>query len=107
MPTLNKYDEKMQEMSLGYEQSMEMIRRYDEVITEKANKLAIKEVYEHLPVTYVKSKSYDEEYSLHKSQIEQLFEEAKQMKENLQVITENIGKDIHAAVRRATTTLKA
>lgn len=28
------------------------------------------------------------------------------MKETLQIITENIAKDIHAAVRRATTQLK-
>jgi hypothetical protein len=35
----------------------EMIRRYDEVISQKANKLAIKELYEHLD-QYLKKNSY-------------------------------------------------
>lgn len=36
----------MDAMAAGYEQSKEMIRRYDEVISDKANKSAIKDVYE-------------------------------------------------------------
>lgn len=38
----------MLNMSAGFEQSKEMIRRYDEIMSEKANKSAIKEIYEHM-----------------------------------------------------------
>lgn len=36
-----------------------MIRRYDEVLLEKANKMAIKEIYEHITANYVKIKPHD------------------------------------------------
>jgi len=36
----------MDMMAQGYEQSKEMIRRYDEVLSEKANKTAIKDIHE-------------------------------------------------------------
>jgi hypothetical protein len=47
MPTLKNYEQKMMVMGNEYEQSKEMIRRYDEILSEKANKMAIIEVYEH------------------------------------------------------------
>ena len=40
----------MEEMSTGYEQSMEIIRRYDEIIAEKASKTSIFEIYKHLEI---------------------------------------------------------
>ena len=46
IPPLSAFETKMNEMCSGYEQSREMIRRYDEIISEKANKTAVKEVYE-------------------------------------------------------------
>ena len=48
IPPLAGFDQKMDMMAQGYEQSKEMIRRYDEVLNEKANKIAIKDLYEHL-----------------------------------------------------------
>ena len=46
MPPLSVFEEKMDSMAAGYEQSKEMIRRYDEVISDKASKRAITEIYE-------------------------------------------------------------
>ncbi len=46
MPPLATFEKKMDDMAAGYEQSKEVIRRYDEVISDKAGKGAIKEVYE-------------------------------------------------------------
>lgn len=46
MPPLAVFEEKMDMMAAGYEQSKEMIRRYDEVMSDKASKRAITEVYE-------------------------------------------------------------
>ena len=37
-----------------------MIRRYDEVLLDKANKLALKELYEWVTANYVKVKGYQE-----------------------------------------------
>ena len=43
---LATFEAKMEEMGDSYEQSKEMIRRYDEVMSDKASKTAIKEIYE-------------------------------------------------------------
>jgi len=48
LPPLSNFEGKMLNMSAGFEQSKEMIRRYDEIMSEKANKSAIKEIYEHM-----------------------------------------------------------
>lgn len=48
LPPLSTFEAKMDEMSASYEQSKEMIRRYDEVLSDKAGKTAIKEIYEHM-----------------------------------------------------------
>lgn len=46
MPPLATFEQKMDDMAAGYEQSKEVIRRYDEVISDKASKKAISDVYE-------------------------------------------------------------
>lgn len=61
-------------MSRDYEQSMEMIRRYDEVLLEKANKMAIKEVYEHLAANYVKNNPYNDKIKESADKFDKLFE---------------------------------
>lgn len=49
----------MQEFSAGYDQIKEMIRRFDEVISEKASKMAINELEFHVENHYVKKKYWD------------------------------------------------
>jgi hypothetical protein len=48
LPPLSTFEEKMDEMSASYEQSKEVIRRYDEIISDKASKTSIKELYEYV-----------------------------------------------------------
>lgn len=46
-------------MSASYEQSKEVIRRYDEIISEKASKTSIKELYEFIR-RYIETKKVQE-----------------------------------------------
>lgn len=48
LPPLSGFEKKMEDMHAGYEQSKEMIRRYDEVISDKAGKTSIRELHEQL-----------------------------------------------------------
>ena len=48
MPTLQSFEDKMNQMSNSYEQSMEIIRRYDEIIADKASKTTVLEVYQYI-----------------------------------------------------------
>ena len=45
---MRTFEQTMQEMSGDHERMKEMIRRFDEVLTEKANKLSVAEVYAYL-----------------------------------------------------------
>ena len=48
LPPLSGFEQKMDEMEAGYEQSKEMIRRYDEVMSDKAGKTSIREIHEQM-----------------------------------------------------------
>lgn len=91
-------------MSQNYEQSMEIIRRYDEVIAEKASKTTVLEVYQ-----YIKSYLLEEKHLQYKDENEKDKKNFKndldQLKLMLTTLSENIGKDIFAAVRRATASI--
>lgn len=41
IPPMKVFEDRMKEMGDDYERSKEMIRRYDEIITEKASKTSI------------------------------------------------------------------
>lgn len=54
-----------------------MIRRYDEVLLEKANKMAIKELYEYCQATFTKVKPFTEASEEFKERLKKLSEETK------------------------------
>ena len=83
-----------------------MIRRYDEVLSDKANKTAIKEVYEQLRKFVTLDKVKELQAGMTR-QFEEVHESQEQLAETLKLLNDQIAKDIHTAVRRATATLKA
>lgn len=48
----------MEEMSKDYERCKEMVIRYDEVLSHKANKMAIDEVAKYAAETYLRNTIY-------------------------------------------------
>lgn len=96
----------MDEMSDSYEQSKEMIRRYDEIMSDKANKTAIKEIYEVMR-NYVRQEKIKEITTGFQKQFDGMKEHIESLNNTLKFVNENINKDIHTAVRRATASLKA
>ncbi|CDW75242.1 UNKNOWN [Stylonychia lemnae] len=102
LPPLAHFEEKMDRMNQGYEQSKEMIRRYDEIISDKANKVAINEIYQYVNETFVKQNPYNTQHEESSKKIDQLFINLSDLKDTLQVITEGITRDIHQAVKKAT-----
>lgn len=102
---MKQFEDKMLEMSKDYEQAKEIIRRYDEILAEKASKTSVKEIYEHFNI-YVKETPYTEFKALNLQKFSKLDEDIKKLNDLLQTLNENIGKDIFAAVRRATASLQ-
>lgn len=95
----------MDEMSASYEQSKEVIRRYDEIISEKASKTSIKELYEFVR-RFIESKKVQEIEAGIQKQFDVINEQLASQTETLKFVSENIEKNIHTAVRRATAALK-
>ena len=83
-----------------------MIRRYDEVLLNKANKTSIKEIHEHF-------KLFSKITSIQKMQldIDQKFEEVHHNHETLQgtlkYLSESVNKEIQSAVRKSAAAAKA
>jgi vancomycin resistance protein YoaR len=93
IPPLAGFDEKMDNMAAGYEQSKEMLRRYDEVLTEKANKTAIKELQEHMKI-FVKQ----EKLVKVQGEIDSQFEEVKKQQENLKNTLHYLSESINTEI---------
>lgn len=88
-------------MTIEHEQSKEIIRRYDEVVAQKASKTTIAEIYEHLK-EFIDNNKFLTFKSENNGKFVKISEEMGKINEVLQTINESIGKDIHSAVRRAT-----
>ncbi|CDW89243.1 UNKNOWN [Stylonychia lemnae] len=102
VPEIQKFEQKIIDFTQEMEKSRIMIRRFDEVISEKASKLNIKEVYQHIQATttpltefQIISKQYQEKLDKDQGRI-------KNIEEMIDILGKQISKDIYQAVRRAT-----
>lgn len=59
VPLLSEFKKKMEDHDEGYAQMKEMVRRFDEVLSEKASKMAINELQFYVEQHYVKKKYWD------------------------------------------------
>lgn len=48
MPEIKKFEEKIVDFSIDIEKMQIIVRRFDEIISEKASKLDIEHVYQHI-----------------------------------------------------------
>ncbi len=83
-----------------------MIRRYDEVISDKASKSAIKDVYEAMK-PFVKQDQLRKVQDGIQGQFEEAIERHEKLKQTLDFVSDNVTKEIHTAVRRSVANLKA
>lgn len=78
-----------------------VVRRFDEVLSEKASKQNIKEVCTHL-----NQYTLAVDFSHHKQQVSEKMldshQKIKEVEETIDILGKNISKDIYQAVRRAT-----
>jgi hypothetical protein len=96
----------MDVMAAGYEQSKEMIRRYDEVISDKANKSAIKDVYEAMK-PLVRTADLRKIQDGIQNQFQEALDRHEKLRQTLDFVSDNVTKEIHSAVRRSVANLKA
>ena len=107
LPPLKRVEERVLLMSSEHEQNKEMIRRYDEVLAQKANKAALRELKEDADKTYAKMESVDRVRIEGAEKVDALKLLIKTLQDMLQAINDTIAKEIYGAVRKATNTLRA
>ena len=82
-----------------------MIRRLDEVILGKANKITIEEVYVEMK-RYLLIQDHTKFKSKISTQDQENENQREILRESIQQLNESISKDIFSAVRRATTQMQ-
>ena len=68
--------------------------------------MAVDELFKYASDTYLRQSTYTRQQDIVDSSLGKLFDDTKSLRETLQLVSDNIQKDIHTAVRRSTVTLK-
>lgn len=102
IPEIAKFEEKILGFQLAIDQSNTIIRQFDENLTQKCDKLALKQMRKYVDCTFAE-KSANEEY-LKKAQ-QSMKDQSAQMKDinaKFKDLTEKLQKDILREVRKST-----
>eukprot|EP00347_Sterkiella_histriomuscorum_P012456 403368505 len=104
LPELSKFEDKVQELTTDCEKVSEIVRRFDEVLSEKASKQNIDDIQIQLKeyVTQERLWNYKNEND---KRIDECFKKYDHLEETLDILGQNISKDIYAAVKKATSHL--
>ena len=106
MPQLKSFEQTIVEVTRKQEQSTEMIRRYDEVITTKANKVVITEIYEYFTQFLLKDLFYSN-MDAATTKLTKLDKELTALDKYTKVLYDTIQKEIYTLVKRAMGPMKA
>ncbi|CDW78660.1 UNKNOWN [Stylonychia lemnae] len=101
VPLVQEFKKKMEIHDESYVQMKEMVRRFDEVLSEKASKMAINELQFHVEQHYVKKKYWDKLQEEINKTIEQQQNTVKLMQESVRMFEVNMSEEISNAVKKA------
>eukprot|EP00347_Sterkiella_histriomuscorum_P010846 403374700 len=101
IPEIQKFEHKIIDYNAELEKVQVIVRRFDEIVSDKANKQNIKEVYQHIT-----QYTLNTDFKFIKQQLNEKFNDnqrkIQEVEEMIDILGKNISKDIYAAVRRAT-----
>ena len=102
IPEIRKFENKIIEFIQEIEKTQIIIRRFDEMLSEKASKHNIREVYNHLSQTYTPLNDFTESKQATNSKLLESFGKIANLEEMIDLLGQSISKDIYSAVRKAT-----
>eukprot|EP00347_Sterkiella_histriomuscorum_P017210 403350256 len=103
IPPINEFRKTMDEYNDGYAQMQQMVRRFDEVLSEKASKMSINELQYFVECNYVKKKYWDKLQEEINKTIEQQQQTVKVMQESVKMFEVNMSEEISNAVKKSLT----
>ena len=100
VPQLKAFELLMEEFKTDHRKFEEMLVRYDEIMAQKANKTAVIDVEQKCKQKYVKKESLEEQTSEFRDGISGHDGKIEKLEKTLQLLNENLSKDIYTAVRK-------
>eukprot|EP00347_Sterkiella_histriomuscorum_P005859 403355004 len=102
VPEIQKFEQKLIDFTQDMEKNQFIVRRFDEIISDKASKMNIKEVYQHISQNVPQLNDFNSANAAHAAKIDESFGKIKHIEEMIDILGKQISKDIYTAVRRAT-----
>lgn len=99
MPSLKSFEDNVISLNRDMDQHHEIIRRYDEVISDKASKIAIKEIYGHFN-KYLSMTEYCQLSSSFESEFSHIKSTVESFQDSLQKMNEVVEMEIKSSVRK-------
>lgn len=90
----------MQEFETGHLQFKHMISRYDEVIAQKANKTSLLAIEKKCKDKYARKDDLENQQKEFEEKIDSNSTKVEKLNKMIELLNENLSKDIHAAVRK-------
>lgn len=107
LPQMQKFEETMQRFDKEHEQSKEMIKRYDEVIAQKANRTQIIDVEKKAFERYAKKELTRQTFDDHEEKLRSLRQDYMELESTVKSQNLTLSKSINAAVTKATKSLES
>ena len=106
MPSIKNFEDNMILLNQDMHRNSQIIRRFDEIINEKANKVAINDVYEHLSSKYVSDSNFKDKIQLQDDKIQELNSTVENLEDTFQKLNNVIDMEIKSAIRKQMSSFK-
>ena len=106
-PELARFEERLIKFNSHLEKNDIILRRFDEVISEKSSKVDLKELEKLVKTSYTPLDKFNDENEVLNDRISSLSDKNREIEKSIDMMGKNISKDIYSAVRKATANMKA
>ena len=101
IPEIKRFEDKIVEFSLEQEKTEIIVRRFDEIMSEKASKIDLKDVAKNLQ-QYTKNTDFITATKLQNDKLANYSHKIQDLEHLIDVMGKNVSKDIYSAVKKAT-----
>ena len=106
VPEIAKFEVKLEEFARDIERQTQILRRFDELMLDKASKGNLSDFQTNIERKYTPLENFTKHRDEMKEKTEKMREQLAEVNEMIDILGKQITKDIFAAVKRATSHLK-
>lgn len=102
LPELSRFEERLIKQNATLEKNDIILRRYDEVLTEKASKIDVKDLEKLMRTGFTPIQDFKDMFEKLNDRITHSTDKNRETERSIDMMGKNISKDIYSAVKRAT-----